>query len=148
MSVIFVEDKKQLLIQLVMERNVSAIETLSNKIGLPREQVILLIKELLGEGRLEGSLTSDEKRFFKSSVKLSEAPVIESGYDEPSFLKYDVRPGLATALVGFIIILGGVVVNSFTAIQNINDISTILTFVGFSILLVGLFLIAQRKTPD
>ena len=60
------EDKKLLLIQLIEEDNLSAIETFSDKLGISKEDVIALLKELQTEGKLQGTLTSDEKRFFKS----------------------------------------------------------------------------------
>ncbi|TFG30685.1 hypothetical protein EU527_14145 [Candidatus Thorarchaeota archaeon] len=142
------EDKKQSLIQLVKEKNVSAIETLSKEIGLSGDQVISLIKELLEEGRLQGTLTSDEKRFFKSDIKISKAPVIERKDEEPSFLDYDIRPGLTISLIGFLILICAIAINTFLTIQNASDISAILIFVGLAILFIGLLLVARRKTPD
>jgi len=142
------EDKKQLLIQLIMEDNLSAIETYSDKLGISREDVVALIRELQVQGKLHGTLTKDEKRFFKSEVRVSEAPVVAHEEEEPLFLKFNSRPGLITAFVGFVIIIAGLAVNSFPAIQNASNVAAILIFIGLSILIVGLFLVSQRKTPD
>ncbi len=142
------DDKKQLLIQLILENNFSAIETLSYKLGISKEEVVILIKELQLESKLHGTLTSDENRFFKSEVKVSEAPVIEHENEEPPFLKYNTRPGLITAFIGFIVIVAGIAVNSFSTIQTVSDMSAILTFAGLCILMIGLYLISLRKTPD
>ena len=142
------EGKKQLLIKLIVDRNVSAIETVREKLGLSKEQVISLIEELQNEGRLHGTITSDEKRFFKSDVKMSQAPVIGHEDTAPAFLDYDVRPGITIATAGFGIILVGVVFNSFIFMQGSSDIAALCFFIGAFILIIGLFLIARRKTPD
>lgn len=142
------EDKKQLLIQLIMEDNLSAIETFSNKLGISREDVVVLIKALQTDGKLHGILTSDEKRFFKSEVRVSEAPVIAHEEEEPSFLKFNARPGLITAFVGFVIMVVGYTANPFLPIQIASNVSLILIFIGLLVLIIGLFLVSQRKTPD
>ena len=142
------EDKKLLLIQLIEEDNLSAIETFSDKLGISKEDVIALLKELQTEGKLQGTLTSDQKRFFKSQVKVSEAPIMGHSREAPSFLNFNARPGLVTAFIGFIIIIAGVLANTFLTIENVGDISALLIFIGLCILIVGLFLVARRKTPD
>ena len=131
-----------------MEKNVSAIQTFSEKIGLPKEDVVKLIKELQSQGKLNGILTSDEKRFFKSDVHVSKAPVIERDENEIDLFKFDYRPGLVIASVGIIIIVVGASLNYFSLIQDATDFSAILFFVGLCILMIGLLLIARRKTPD
>jgi len=142
------EAKKRSLIHLVMMENISAIATLSEEMEIPRDEVITLIKELQEEGKLKGVLTQDEKRFFKSEVKVSEAPIIEREIDELTFLKFNARPGTILAIIGLIVIVVGACLNSFLDIQNISDYSAILIFVGLCIMLIGLFWIAQRKTPE
>lgn len=142
------EEQKQLLIQLIVDKNVSAIETFSEKLALPKEEVITLISQLLEEGKLHGNLTSDEKRFFKSEVKMSQAPVVSDKDEGPSFLKYDIRPGLIVTSFGLIVIIIGVAFNSITSIQNAGDVLAILTFIGVVVLIIGLLMVARRKTPD
>ena len=139
--------KKVELVDLVMKENVSAIQILVDRLELTSDEVIDLIGELLEEGKLHGTLTSDGARFFKSEVKLSDAPAIERNVAPPSFISFNTRPGIITAIIGFILIAVGIIVNANS--QDIIEQSfaaTLLLF-GILILLSGLYCLSQRKTP-
>ncbi|MBN2230069.1 MAG: hypothetical protein JW779_10825 [Candidatus Thorarchaeota archaeon] len=142
------EDKKQLLIQIIMEENVSAIVTMGERLGIDPDDVITMIGNLVSEGRLNGTLTEDKVRFFKSSVKVSEAPVIPREDKPPSFLNYNTKPGKLTALIGFIIIAAGLVVNSFATTIEEANFAAIVIFFGLLVLFAGLYFIARRNSPD
>ena len=140
-------EKRDELMHLVMNENVSAIEILVTRLGLTSDEVIKVINELLDSGELKGTLTEDGKRFFKSDVKLSQAPTIERTIAPPTFVGFNTKPALATALVGFLIIAGGVVVNANAADVTEQNFAAILILVGLFITIAGLYCVSQRPTP-
>ncbi len=141
-------EKKEMLLDLILKHNVSAIVTLSEKTKTNPEEVIEMLSELVTEGRLHGSLTEDATRFFRSDAKVSAAPVIPRQDKEPEFLKYNTRPGYAIAIVGALILVGAISVNIYAADQTEQDFGAVLFLVGLAILFAGLLLVAKRKTPS
>ena len=142
------EGKKSQLIKLIQTENISAIVTMSEKLKVDPEDVIIIINELLSSGVLQGSITEDGSRFFKSTVKVSAAPVIQRDDELPKFLSYNTRPGKFTAVIGFLILAGGVIFNAFASNIEEQNFATIFILIGLLVLLVGLYLIARRGTPD
>jgi len=147
-EVVTMEDKKSQLVELILVQNISAIVTLSERLNIDQDDVIVMINDLLSTGELQGSLTEDSTRFFKSSVKVSVAPVIEREEKLPSFLTYNTKPGKVTALIGFLVLAGGLTVNAFAQDIAEQNFAAILILIGLLVFLIGLFLIARRDTPD
>ena len=141
-------DKKDALIDLVMNKNVSGIQIFADRLKITSEEVIELINELLEEGKLHGTLTEDGSRFFKSDVKLSAAPSIERDDAPPSFLNFNAKPAIATVILGVIIIVFGLIVNAFALDVVEQNFAAVLILVGLMILLAGLYYISLRKTPS
>ena len=141
-------DKKDELIDLVMNQNVSGIQILADRLKISTEEVIELINELLEDGKLNGTLTEDGSRFFKSDVKLSAAPTIEREDAPPSFMDFNVKPAIATAVLGVIIIVFGLVINAITIDVVEQNFAAVLIFVGLMVLLAGLYIISRRNTPS
>ena len=141
-------EKKQLLIDLIVKHNVSAIVTMSEKLEIEQEAVIELINELVGENQLYGSVTEDGSRFFRSDAKVSEAPVIEREEKMPEFLSYDTKPGFIIAIIGAIILLSGSLVSINAADTTEQNFAAGLFLIGMFIMFVGLYLVTKRKTPD
>jgi len=141
-------EKKAKLVNLVTEHNVSAIVTLSEKLGIKPEDVIELIKELIFDGKLQGTITEDEKRFFRSDAKVSDAPVIEREDIMPEFLSYNTRPGYIVAIIGAIVLVSGGIVSVNAADAVEQNFAAGLFLFGLAVLFVGLFYVARRKTPD
>ena len=140
-------EKKDELVDLVMNENVSAIQILVDRLGITSDEAIELINELLGENRLNGTLTEDGTRFFKTDVKLSEAPTIERDNDPPDFTSFNSRPGIVITIIGFIIVASGVIANSFSTDAIEQNFAAILILVGIFVAFTGLYLISKRKTP-
>lgn len=130
-----------------MKENVSAVEILVDRMEISSDEVVELIKDLIVSGELNGTLTEDEKRFFKSDVKLSDAPTIEREEPPPSFLSFNARPAIAVTILGFIVLGSGFVVNSFAIDEAEQSFATILIFLGLMIALSGCYCISQRQTP-
>lgn len=141
-------EKKQKLIDLIVEHNVSAIITMSEKLAVEPEVIIEMINELVAEGKLHGTITEDATRFFRSDAKVSDAPVIEREDVMPDFLDYDTRPGYVTAVIGAVILIAGGIISANATDTTEQNFAAILFLVGLAILFVGLFLVARRKTPD
>jgi hypothetical protein len=142
------EDKKEKLVSLIIEHNISAIVTFSEKLDLDREEVIELLNELVAEGRLHGSITDDGTRFFRSDAKVSKAPVIEREEKLPEFLSYNTKPGYIIGLIGiFILIAAGIISTNAVDIAEQNFAAGFF-FIGLIILFVGAWLVANRKTPS
>ena len=137
-------EKKQELVRLVNEENVSAIVLLADMLDLTNDEVRALIEESMKEGSIKGSLTDDGQRFFKSEIIVSEAPVIRSDDSLPDFMTFDTRPGRITSIIGLIIVAIGVVIFSGLGLQ---DLGAIIVFVGVFVLFSGLFCLSRRKTP-
>lgn len=141
-------DKKSELVMLVNKENVSAIRILGDRLEISPEEVLEIIEELLATGAIEGSLTDDGERFYKSEIKLSDAPVIPSGPQTPSFLKFDTRPGIITSIVGFVIIILGLILNSNVFFTLELDFGAIIIFLGMFILVLGMYCLSRRETPE
>lgn len=143
----FVTGKKSDLIELVNKENVSAIRIMADRLDIEPDEVRTLIEESLSEGTLVGSMTEDGERFFKTEFKLSDAPVIHSEVKAPEFLEFDVRPGIAISIIGFVTIVFGIFINTITMDIIEQDFGAIVVFVGIIILFSGLFCLSRRKTP-
>ncbi|MBE0526570.1 MAG: hypothetical protein IH631_06475 [Candidatus Thorarchaeota archaeon] len=141
-------EKKEMLVSLVNEHNVSAIITMSEKLKIEPEEVVELINELLSEGKLQGTITEDNMRFFKSDAKVSDAPVIEHEEKLPEFLTYDTRPGFAISIFGVIVLVGGSLVSIYASDTSEQDFAAGLFLIGLLIMFGGLYLVAKHKTPD
>lgn len=142
------EEKKKQLVDLVIKRNVSAIITMSEKLGVEPDVVIELINELVTEGKLRGNITKDETRFFRSDAKVSDAPVIAREDKLPEFLSYNVRPGIAISIIGAIILVGGAVANANATDFTEQNFAAGLFLVGLLVMFFGLYLVAKRNPPD
>jgi hypothetical protein len=141
-------DKKDLLIDLVVKRNVSALVTLSEKLEIDQEEVIELINELVADELLHGSITEDGKRFFRSDAKVSQAPVIERDDKEPEFLSFNSRPGIIVSIIGAVILALGAIVNSAAIDLIEQNFAAGLFLIGLFVLFSGLYFIAKRNPPD
>ncbi len=140
--------KKQELIDIIMVENVSAIQIIESRLAITSEEIISLINELLKTGELKGTLTDDGSRFYKSVVKLSDAPKIERDETLPSFMSFNTRPALITSTVGILLISGGLLVNTFAGDIIESNFAAILILIGIIILMIGLYTLSKRKTPS
>lgn len=141
-------DKKSELVILVNQENVSAIRIMGDRLEISPEEVKKLIEELLANGTIQGSMTDDGERFYKSEIKLSDAPVLPSGPQTPAFLKFDTRPGIITSIIGLAIISLGLIINSNVFFSFEQDFGAITIFLGMFILVSGMYCLSRRKTPE
>ena len=126
----------------------SAIRILADILDITPEEVRSLLEESLSNGKVQGSFTADGERFFKSEIKLSDAPVVPSEVEAPKFLRFDNRPGIIATVIGIITIALGLIVNA-NAIDLIQyDLGAIIIFVGVLSLFIGMYYLSLRKTPS
>ena len=140
---------RERLVHLVIVRELSAVQMMSTELGIPQEEVRILLTELTQEGTLNGHLTEDGERYFKHDVKVSEAPVIDRREDPPEFMKFDERPGQVAAIFGLIV----AVIGTYRLMTAGGDIDTesfgaILMFIGVAVILAGCYYLSMRKTPS
>ncbi len=138
---------KDKLIELIVRENVSAVETMANALETTSEEVIEILSKLVESGDLRGVLTEDGTRFYKSTVKLSDAPRIERKETQPSFMTFNTRPAIITTTVGFLLIAVGVIVNTFATDIIEQNFAAVLILFGLIISMSGLYCFSQRKTP-
>lgn len=147
-EVVTMEDKKSQLVKLILSDNISAIVTMGEKLNIDPEDVTLLINELLSAGELLGTISKDGSRFFKTNVRVSEAPVIPRDEELPKFLSYNTKPGKVISVIGFLVLVGGLTINAIARDLTEQNFAAILIFIGLLVFLIGLYMIAKRGTPD
>ncbi|TFF91541.1 hypothetical protein EU545_03705 [Candidatus Thorarchaeota archaeon] len=141
-------EEEEKLVHLIVERDVSSIQILSERLKLPEDEVVSLIHKLQDSGDLQGNLTADEQRFFKSDARPSAAPAVEKEEDLPDFLEFDPRPGRYLAILGFAILAVGLGL-LYTASGNLDqeNIGTAIMLFGTIIMLIGCYYLGRRQTP-
>ncbi|MHA2118814.1 MAG: hypothetical protein ACW98J_07830 [Candidatus Thorarchaeota archaeon] len=134
----------------MVDENVSSIQLMSERLGVEMDEVVTLLEEMISDGSVEGQVTQDGLRFFRETVKVSEAPKIPVQQDVPDFMKYDSRPGKIMVIIGFAIIVAGLVVSYMASDSH----SAFLLYEAAFLLLIGIILImlggcqvGRRPTP-
>jgi len=142
-------DLKERLVHLVTANDLSSVQMMSSKLGIPEEEVRIILTELTQEGTLNGYLTEDGKRYFKHDAKVSEAPVIQGREDVPDFMKFDTRPGKIAALFGMVVAVIGAygLMISGNNLQ-IENFGAVLTLIGVAVTIAGFYYLSMRKTPS
>lgn len=136
------------ILKLIKEGTLSSIELISKKVGVTEEETIEIIEELIKVGKLDGHFSEDKKRFFKSDVKLSEAPAIPRDEKEPDFIHYNTRPGKILIIIGFItLLIGGIGLLVFQADILAQEQFSVIALFGIIIMMAGGYQIGSRKTP-
>jgi hypothetical protein len=137
-------DAKQRLELLVVEQLVSSIDAMSKDIGFDDEDTRVLLEELVAENRIHGRISENGERFFRSAVRISEAPVIQ----RPSTTESDgsdSRKGRYAVLGGIVtFIVGQVFPDSLWSIPLIGNPGIFFVFAGMALILAGLFHMSQE----
>jgi len=144
-----VTNMKERLVHLVTVDDLSSIQMMSSKVGIPQEEVRTLLTELTQEGTLNGHLTEDGERYFKHDAKVSEAPVIDRIEDVPDFMKFNIRPGQIAAIFGLIVaVIGAYALMTAGDNLQMENFGAVLTLIGVAIIMAGSFYLSMRKTPS
>ncbi|MFW9918784.1 MAG: hypothetical protein ACFFED_04245 [Candidatus Thorarchaeota archaeon] len=140
-------DKREMLVQLIMERDISSIQIMASDLLIDEDTIRDLLKELVEEGRLQGYITEDGRRFFRKDIPIhpSKKPKQE---DVPEFMKYNSTPGMFLAVIGItMMIMAGVLLALFPRIIYYENVGVSLLLIGVVVALSGCYYIGRRKTP-
>ena len=141
-------DDKEILIHHIMELDVSAIELLAKIVRTDEEGTRALIEELVKEGKLEGYITEDGRRFFRTQVRVSDKPKIQSEDKLPDFMTYNTAPGRIVAAIGATMGIIGVAFLALSGgIMYYENIGLTVLLFGVVVMLSGCFWIGRKKTP-
>lgn len=134
----------------MINENVSSIQIMSDKLEIEMEEVIALLNELLADGSIEGTITKDGLRFFRDKVKLSDRPSVTIEDEGPKFLKYNTRPGKIITIIGFSIVICGLVLSyvaSSTHSFEMLNLTALVLAIGLGCMMIGGYQVARRPTP-
>ncbi|TFG33583.1 hypothetical protein EU527_07570 [Candidatus Thorarchaeota archaeon] len=145
----YYSDMKVKLHEIIALGRVSSIEMISEQIGVEEEIVREYLQDLVEEGSIEGSLSSDGTRFFLADVKVSIAPVISNVDYGPEMKVADTKLAKIITLSGFIIIILGAIIRGFSSIDfRFDNVGTALFMIGLFTLIVGWIQISRANPPS
>jgi hypothetical protein len=134
------------VVEAIERYKMSSISIIASHIEKDEEVVLETIKDYISSGVLTGKLSEDETRFFKSDVKVSDAPVVRSNKESVELVQPDTSVGKYLMLTGIISIISGLVLRSLTGITlALTNMGTSLTLVGFIILASGWLFISRKE---
>jgi hypothetical protein len=134
------------IIDVIERYKISSISMMASHLEMQEEVVLNRIKELLSAGTLTGKISEDETRFFKSDVKVSDAPIIRSNAESVELVHPDTSVGKYMMLTGIASIVSGLVLRSLTGIAlALTNMGTSLTLVGFVVLAAGWLYISRKE---
>lgn len=129
----------------LVEQNWSSVDMMSERLGLAPEDTQKMLLELVEEGKIVGRLTPDGERFFKTDVKVSDAPVIAST-QEVEAEGSDARPGILIMITGVALyVIGNILVNVNPEFEFLWNLGSSLVFLGPLVLIGGLFYISRMN---
>ncbi|MCK5239676.1 MAG: hypothetical protein KAR33_09030 [Candidatus Thorarchaeota archaeon] len=139
-------DVEDPIVEVIERYKMSSISMIASHLEMEEETVLIKIEELISAGTLVGKLSEDGTRFFKSNVKVSEAPVIPSTYQAVEIEEPDTKVGKYSMIAGIASIVSGLVLRSITGLSlAMTNMSTSLTLFGFVILAAGWLYISRKQ---
>ncbi len=120
----------------IIASSISSIRMISEAVQMDEGAVLEQIEMLIDSGVLNGYITEDRTRFFKSDFKLSKAPSIRSNAEELVIEYADTRSSRYAMIGGFASIVGGLITRA------IAPLSEILQSIGASFVLIGMVILA------
>jgi hypothetical protein len=142
------DEAKSKLVSLVNDKDISAVQLMADRLGIDEDGVRKLLIESVEEGLLDGHISEDGRRFFKSKVNVQATPeTVEQEY-VPEFMKYNTKIGKLVAYIGIMImVLAGAFIIFLSDSVYYQNLGLVLLLVGLIIALAGLYWIGRRKTP-
>jgi hypothetical protein len=135
------------IVDAIERYKMSSISMIASHLEMEDEAVLNRIKELVSDGTLAGKISEDETRFFKSDVKVSEAPIIRSNDESVEIVHPDTSVGKYMMLTGIASIVSGLILRSLTGITlALTNMGTSLTLVGFIVLAAGWLYISRKES--
>ncbi len=132
------EDIESTIYDTVVFGKISSLEMISNLTGIDADIVYDTIESLVDTGSLEGSFTVDNKRFFLSDVKTSEAPIVDTHDAGLEMKSADTRSAKAIALLGVVMLVLGQILRGLVAVHTgMESAGTAIFLLGLVVLFAG-----------
>lgn len=140
---------KTRLYQIVAENKISSLSLMSDMAGIDEEEIRSTLGELMDEGALEGSFTSDGQRFFLSEVTVSTAPVAQTKDDGYVIEHADTKVPKLVLLSGIAMMVAGLIVRGLIIISEMMEhIGSAVFMVGLIVLVGGWLMITKADPPS
>lgn len=137
---VVVHDNAKLKDQIVklIENNISAIPLIAEQLEIDEVLVRTLILEAVEEGQINGHLSPDEIRFYRSDIKMptAQSSSIEE-YEIPSAPSMLVQKVILGAGIG-LFVAGQILIRLAEVESTMYNISTMLVFGGLVTIILGL----------
>lgn len=124
------------IVELIETQKLSSISMIASILELDEDDVRLHLSDLVKAGAINGFLNEDGTRFFLSSIKVSEAPIIHTNTESVVLEQPDTRIGKYIAIAGLFSIIAGFVM------RGLSGFSESFTNIGASAILMGIALLA------
>lgn len=142
-------DLKTRLYHVVAENKISSLDKICSLIGADEVKARSLIEELVDEGTLEGSFTSDGQRFFLSDVRVSTAPVAPTKDEGYVIEKVNTKQGKLVFLAGLVLIISGFIGRGFANVnETMQNVGAAVLMIGFVVLIAGWLMISRADPPS
>lgn len=142
-------DLKNRLYQIVEDNKISSISMMSDLSGINEDRIRSVLEELVTEGILDGSFTSDGQRFFLSEVRVSTAPFAPTRDEGYIIEKRNTKTSKLVFITGFAMIIVGYAVRSlFTISEMLESIGVGILLTGMIVLVVGWFMFSRANPPS
>ncbi len=143
------KDMKNQLYQIVEDNKISSISMMSDLSGINENQIRSILEELVTEGILAGSFTSDGQRFFLSEVKVSTAPFAPTKDEGYTIERRNTKTSKLVFMTGLVMIITGYAVRSLMAISEmLEPIGVGIIMTGLVVLVVGWLMFSKANPPS
>ena len=142
------DDLKQSLISLITEKKLTSLQMISNMLEADLELVVGLVKSLTSEGKLSGTLSEDETRFYNSYGKVSSAPIVPSESHEMVVFEGNSTPGIIGVLAGIFMLIAGSIIRDLIiagSSMNFDVMGTSTSMIGLLVLILGMIYISNQN---
>jgi hypothetical protein len=136
------------LVNLINYEGYSSVLFISERLDVDQDTVIELLQKLVNAGELQGFMSSDNTRFYKSEVKISTAPALPNHEPIVTVEKPSVKIGLYVIILGIIIISTGFLLPMFIMEMAESSSNAVLIMSGFATLLGGLCYVSRGGAAD
>ena len=136
------------LVNLVNYEGYSSILFISERLDVNQDTVLELIQKLMDSGELQGTLSEDNTRFFKSDVKISTAPALPNHEPNITVETPNIKLGLYAIVAGIVIIAIGLLLPAFILELADSGGNAAVVISGFAALLGGLCYVSRGGAAD
>ncbi|MBD3408276.1 MAG: hypothetical protein GF411_19290 [Candidatus Lokiarchaeota archaeon] len=134
---------KDKLVNLIKTSSMSSIDIMSERLEISVEETLALIHEAIDEGLIQGTITEDESRFYRTDIDESSEP---SSQKEIEILKISSPVGKYVIIIGFASFIAGQVLVRLEDIAFSYDLGASLVVGSLFIIALGMFFASRVRT--